>query len=535
MPLDSRLSGIVNHRYFLLIAIWLVLTLINVNKAFHIDDTFHLEAAQYLKENPAKPMSGLITWGDDPTPLYKHNQPPLFFYLIALFTGIFGTSEIPLHLFLSFFTFVALYYFQKSARLVSPQNEKILLILFGFCPALVVNQNLMTDVPVLAIITAMAWFLLQASRTGRLIHYLLAALVLGFGLLVKYSILPLLVVLFLVIFLKRDYKKLLVVLIPVAMLSAWSFWNYVEYGSVHILDRPNSDIHINKFWAFMGCTGSVSAFAVSFLTGAFRSGIIKKVVLSGLVLFIGSIIVFYFSEIPEGQYSKYLNIAFIINGFIIFGTLFMTFLNQMKVGLKKFIESDRFIILLFLTALSAFIILFAPFMSTRHILLVLPFVLLFGCDLIEKASGPMNRLSVILTVILGLLLGISDWQNAGYYRKMAASLELPEGATTWSAGLWGWKWYAVENGMKPYTMNYSDVKEGDYIVFPGDVSPQKINENINLVLVDKKWEEADLLTFFSGNDFASLYNSTQKKPPWTLSKSPVDTIFIYRIGAISEN
>ncbi|RLD93697.1 MAG: hypothetical protein DRJ29_08040 [Bacteroidetes bacterium] len=56
---------IFNHKYVLLILLWIGLTAINLNKAFHIDDSFHLEAAAYLSVNPTSPMSGLINWGND--------------------------------------------------------------------------------------------------------------------------------------------------------------------------------------------------------------------------------------------------------------------------------------------------------------------------------------------------------------------------------------------------------------------------------------------------------------------------------------
>ena len=37
-------------RYLLII--WLIATLLNINKAYHIDDTFHFEAAENIKANP---------------------------------------------------------------------------------------------------------------------------------------------------------------------------------------------------------------------------------------------------------------------------------------------------------------------------------------------------------------------------------------------------------------------------------------------------------------------------------------------------
>jgi hypothetical protein len=526
---------IVKHKYFLLIFLWSVLTVINVGKAFHIDDTFHLEASDYIRNNPGKPMSGLINWGDDPTPMYSHNNPPLFFYLIALFSSIFGTYEIPLHLLLSVFTFLGLYYFYKTAQILSLQNVNTLLVLFAFCPALLINQNLMLDIPVLAIIMGSAYFLIKANYSKKTIYYSLTALALTIGLLIKYSILPLFAVLILVILIRHDYKKLLVMLIPIFTLILWSYWNYIEYGSVHILSKSAGIIHIKQLWAFMACLGSISTFSISFIFGSYPKKIIKLGIYFILAIFVISVIIFFFGLIPELQFSKYLNLLFLTNGFMVFIALFiqLVFIILIK-GLRVFLTRDDFVILLYIGSISAFMILFAPYIATRHVLLVIPFILLFGHELINKATIRLNRLSLTVTILLGLLLGISDWKYSDYYRQMASAVDLPRDRNIWTAGHWGWQWYSKINGMKQYNMNQSNVVDGDYFVYPGNISKQKINKNINLIVLKKEWEEASILTFFSGNDFASLYNSTMDKPAWCLSKDPIDTIFICKIKIVKK-
>lgn len=528
-------SKIVGNNYFILFVLWFVLTAVNINKAFHIDDTFHLDAAAYLMDHPSKPMSGLIIWGDNPTPMYTHNQPPLFFYMIAVVSNIFGFNEIPLHLFLSIFTFLALYYFQKIVQLLDLQNINVLLLLFAFNPAFIINQNLMIDVPILAITLGVAYFLLKTNRSNKLVNYILASFYLGFGLLFKYSILPFLVVLIIVVIAKQDYKKLFVTLIPISFLVIWSLINYAEFGSIHLLNRPRGIIHINQFWAFMACLGSLSTYSLSFALGINRSKTLKLIFLFISIIFFFSIILVFMEIIPESQFSNYLNLAFIINGFIIFISIFMLFIEHIKVGFFKFMKTDDFIIFLFLASLSAFFILFAPFIASRHILMVIPFILLFGQKLINKVSKRINNISIIFTIILGLLLGVSDWVYADYYRQMASSVDLSNKSNVWANGLWGWKWYATKKGMMPYSTNNSNVKEGDYIIYPGDIPLQKINQNIDLVVIDKIWKESNLFTFFSGNDFASMYNSWVDRPPWKLSKNPIDTIYICKIRVLKKD
>ncbi len=529
----NRIRQFTEHRYFLIILLWLGLTAINLNKAFHIDDTFHIEAAEWIGSNPATPMSGYINWKNVPTPMYSHNQPPLFFFLIALSASIFGVSEIPLHLLLSIFTFLALIGFFKLTEILSIRPRKTLLLLFAFSPALIVNQNLMTDVPLLAIVLFSAYFLLRAGQTEKLRNYFLAALLLGMGLMIKYSVLPLFVVLGVVIIFRRDYRHLTVLIIPLVILALWSWWNYHEYGSIHFLDRPKGEFHINRFWAFVACTGSMSAFSVSLIYANFRSKTAKTIY---VLLFAGFSVLAILSLnglIPDELNSILLNIIFIMNGFIVFYALVRLLIKHIKAqGLRKYVSDASFVVFLFMASLSAFMILFAPFIATRHILLILPFILLFGQYCFDSIKAGINRISIVLTLLLGSLLGISDYNYAGYYRKMAAEIKLPEGKTVWTAGHWGWQWYSNENGMLQYATDQSPVKPGDYFVYPGNISKQETGTNLKLSLVEKKWKEAGLLTFFSGNNMASMYSNSVRIAPWTFSRSPVDTIFIFRVDEV---
>ncbi len=526
---------ILNHKYFLLFFLWSVLTIINIDKAFHIDDTFHLEASEHIKLNPGKPMSGFINWDNDPKPIYSGNQPPLFFYLIAFLSSIFGPNEIPLHLSLSIFTFLSLYYFYQLAQILSVQKVRTLMVLFAFCPAFIINQNLMMDVPVLAIIMASAYFLLKAHYSNKMIYYSLTALVLTIGLLIKYSILPLFIVLILVILIRHEYKKLIVLFLPVLAIILFSFWNCIEFGFIHILSKSAGIIHIKQLWAFIACLGAISMFSISFISGVYPGKMVTRLIYCFLALFMFAIILFIFDLIQEHQISKYLNLVFIINGFLIVLVLLYKLVHSLIVkGLKVFLATDDFVILLYLGSISVFVILFAPFIATRHILLVIPFILLFGHEFIYKATTKINRLSLTITILIGLLLGISDWKYSDYYRRMASAINLPKDRTIWTAGHWGWQWYSKLNGMKQYNMHESNVFDGDYLIYPGYVRRQNMNKNIKLTVLSKRWEEENILTFFSVNDFASLYNSAMDRPAWRLSKSPIDTIFICKINIVKE-
>lgn len=142
-------------------------------------------------------------------------------------------------------------------------------------------------------------------------------------------------------------------------------------------------------------------------------------------------------------------------------------------------ETDDFVITLYIVSIGAFILLFAPFMATRHLLLILPFILLFSAPIIETATKSVNRFSLALTISLGLLLGISDYLFAGYYRKMATRFIPAPGSVIWTAGHWGWQWYTSLNGVKQYETGSVEVKEGDIFVYPAKVAKQEFKERRN--------------------------------------------------------
>ncbi|MBL0131404.1 MAG: glycosyltransferase family 39 protein [Chitinophagaceae bacterium] len=186
------------------------------------------------------------------TPIYKYNQPPLFFYIIFFTQSVLGENEIIMHMLISIFTLLSLIYFTKISFFLGVKHIKLLLTIFALCPAFVINQNVMTDVPILAISLGTMYYLLKGLKDGGLKNYVLSALLLSCGLLIKYSLLPLFFVTLLSIILSKNYKKAFVLVIPLFVLLLWSIWNVIEFDSVHIFDRPSSGFRIKKIVAFLG-------------------------------------------------------------------------------------------------------------------------------------------------------------------------------------------------------------------------------------------------------------------------------------------
>ncbi len=497
-----------------------------------MDDAFHLEAATWIVENPTKPMLANINWGDFPAPIYEGNQPPLLFYFIALFMAVFGAHEVFLHLLTAVFCFLALYYFHRISQLLKTKKPKILLTIFAFCPALVVNQNLMTDVPLVAIALSVMFYLLKALKTNKSSHYVAAALIISIGLLIKYTLLPLVVVIFIAIMLSGNYKRAWVIFIPIAILLFWSLWNLLSFGEAHIAGRGNAGVDWYKIKGFMGTLGAMSTFVIVFVYANFPRKITLYLIFGVFSLFVAAVPLVYVEIIPELKFSALLNYTFMAVGF----TFTILVLKQVVEKLNKdkllYLKSQEFTIALYLLGMVAFILLFAPVHATRHILLLIPFLLLLGHQHFNRTPGWINRLTVAVTVVLGLLLSISDWVYADFYRNASEEIEISQHKeqTIWSVGHWGWQWYSLKNGWEIYaTTTETDIEKGDIIIIPQKISQQRLNRNFKLDTLNYYTEEPNLLTFFSGKHFASMYNTFADKPAWNLSTQPIDTVFVCRV------
>src|SRR5262249_44855351 len=121
------------------------------------------------------------------------------------------------------------------------------------------------DVPILCLWLVCFWGLQQAlvsERPGR--YYAVAGTAIALACLVKYTSLVLLPLLLLAVILSRRWRSAWALGIPLGALVAWSVFNYLDYGHVHLLNRPVSTGERGEFvlqgldWLI--CLGAVAPF-----------------------------------------------------------------------------------------------------------------------------------------------------------------------------------------------------------------------------------------------------------------------------------
>ena len=532
----------IKSEFIILLILWLFATVINLNKAYHIDDTVHLETAQWILQNPLHPMSGKINWDQNAGPIHLLNQPHFYFYLLAIWGSFFGFDEVTMHLFQSLFTLACILFIYLIARLIIPNRAIFLTALLTLSPAFVVGQNLMVDVPLLSFWLAFYYLLIKPRVKSETRRFILAGFIAGIACLIKYSSLPLVVVMLVYIIINRKFNLIWTIAIPIGMLILWSGFNYFDYGAIHIFDRPSPPFSWKRVGemvlSWLVCVGSILPYSIIYFAHLWQTkkslNLLFQIAL--ILILISSALVIagvYFGKLDEGKGLKCLLLLFLGNGIAI------TFLSISKfVGSLQtlFVKANRPILLLYLWLFSGafFIILFAPFMATRHVLLVIvPITLLLAHFLETRLSFFWSITALLLTIFLTLSLGISDRIWANYYREKAALIrnELPNEANVYFTGHWGWQWYAKKNGMHQLEALNPQIQPGDYLIYPQDIHQQSLNKipsELQLKVVREYTQPPSTLTFFK-TDRARFYSSSFSKLPWIVNWHPFAPIVVYRV------
>ncbi len=522
----------------MVLLLWIFACYWNMGKAFHVDDTGHMEIARWIAGNPLHPMSGMLSWGNDFEPIYKTNQPHLYFYLMAIWAGLFGWSETSMHLLMSMFTLLGIYGFYRLAGYFSPASPIVPTALLALSPAFVVGQNSMVDVPVVAVWIAFYWALLNPDL-GENRRYFLAGLLCSAAVLIKYSSLVLLPALLLHMVLRRQFRQLGWVALPIVTLALWSAFNYFDYGGVHILGRSiggRTSTVSELAVSWLGILGAIAPFAVLAVIGMiYRSTALPgRITFSLLALFnlatFAAIFWFYFATpASDVGINKVLQWQFLINGAV--SIALIAAYSIIKAN-KRSLNIAQLTLLYWLVSSATFMIFFAPFMATRHILLSLPPIILLLYTWVVDGKVPRQLVAagIALSLVITALLAAADDWYAENYRKQAAfiSKNMPRNSTIWFNGNWGWQWYATQAGMHQISLlgDRPRPQPGDYIVAPQHVCCElPITTAFNLEPYRKVVVPRDT----QASRFASWDFYLSGTQPWGYYDGPIDVILISRV------
>ncbi len=206
-------------------------------KAFHIDDPLYLWSAKQILKEPFDYYGVVVNkWGADQPLSEVMVVPPGYPYFLALVALVFGMREVPLHLAMAVTASLlgAGIYLVASRLCARPGLAALLAIL---SPAFLISSTtVMTDIPMTALFVWAVYLWMAGLDKDR--HGLLFAsgVCMSLALLFKYTgvtAVPLLLV-YSLIAKRRAGWWMIHLLLPLAVLAAYQYIEYVLYGKAQL-------------------------------------------------------------------------------------------------------------------------------------------------------------------------------------------------------------------------------------------------------------------------------------------------------------
>src|SRR3989338_3800485 len=526
--------------FLTLFIIWAVAVYFNITKAVYIDDISTINIGNYLLADLGHPLTAILqNVTDSGIPLERSvTHPPFIPYLSSLIIHLFGRNDLAFHAVWSLFTLISVVFFYLLARQFT--NRALLLtFLFIISPVFIPSQNLMLDIPLVSLIILFFYFLL--NKRGNLITYLAAGTTAGLAFLIEYSGLLLLSIFAVYIFLNKKYKLMWILVIPAGLLLLWSVFNYFELGGIHLLSTNASGYGL-KIWEkallWIIILGSVSPFSLLFLTAYLRQR--KNIMGFAAILLISFLMAVKFLMFPgEDNTARIMRNVFFTNGML---TAVISLIASYK-ALTAHLRSST--VAVWYLAGTILMIVSVPFMAVRHLLIVMPALLLLA----ERAGFiSKNRLLVITTVLLTIMLtavlSYTDVKQAESYKrgaleamnKIRRKYGFNESYNVWSGGFYGWRYYAENNGFKPYNPDRDDMKKDDFLVltslYPQSINPahqKMLDFDFEFIIPRNKFSFISTMTNWPNNAVGYYYLPSIKDLPYQINPDyPLEKFSVYR-------
>ncbi|OGG03292.1 hypothetical protein A2W14_02800 [Candidatus Gottesmanbacteria bacterium RBG_16_37_8] len=542
---------------FILTLIFVIVTSLNITKAVHMDDSYYITVAKSITGDFLHPMSGIVGEGGDYTPIYQTFHPIVLQYIYALVIHFFGVSELILHLVISFFSLICILAFYKLAKHFNPKLALFLTAVFAISPAFIPSQNLMLDIPALSLFL-LFFLVIITGKYDKYSNktYFLAATLAGLAPLIKYSGFILIPILFFHIVLNKKWSSLWTVGIPILLQLLWGLWNWYDFGQIHLLSMEKKQIIFDissiilklKLW-LIGL-GSITPFSM-IIFPQFFSTKFGKIFITISLLFTLCINLLIWNYPFETLIEKSLRILFFFNALILIGIffyfLFVHILNSYKKNSLK-INSNTTLLVAWFLVINAYLFFITPFIAPRYLLPSLPAILLLiAVFLKEKGISKLSYIGGIFSILLGLMLGISDWVYADIYRTEIStinnyinSVRKNEKLNTeiYYIGAMNFQWYAEKANMKEYLGGKTALNEGDFVAIPRlmlrNQSPVSPKDSHYLKLIKTFPIKSAPFTYLKTvTDWPNSIAGFQGffwdfQLPWSISSDPLEEFRIYR-------
>ena len=479
---------------YLLLATSTLLCLLPVSgRAFHVDDTLFVWAAQNIAKHPFNPYGFDLIWDYTRVRMSEVTKnPPLASYYLALIGSIAGWSERALHL---GFLLPALALVLGTYRLAQKFTRSAMLAAFStlLTPGLLVSaSSVMSDVMMLAIWIWAVIFWIEGLDTQRQLFYLASAALISAAALTKYFGVCLIFLLLAYSLVRQRRLGVWVwyLFAHCAVLLVYEIWTAKLYGHGLIFDAVSFSENQNSKAASSaagrvltalshtgGCTlpalffGPVLWSRRQVVIGLLCSGAAAWLMIRGLVrlgVLLGSPLAFVMRHPHKLLIGVHL-IFFVAGGISVLALAVADYWR----------ERDANSLFLGLWVLGTFV--FSAFVNwtinARTLLPLIPAVGILLARRLERIRTTLPRRLVTSSIVIALSLSglISLWivradsEIANTARSNAfaiAEWTHAKGGTLWFMGHWGFQYYMEQLGGHPFDRLHPQIKTGDYVAIP---------------------------------------------------------------------
>jgi hypothetical protein len=490
-PASMHLARLARSPLFLA----LIVALANAPKPVVVDDTAYLTYARHIAEHPLDPYGFEIFWYAKPDPAMRVLAPPVVLYWLGIGIGLFGEHPALLKLWLFPFVWVFAWAVRELLRRFARGTESRVLPLIVLSPAVLPTVNLMLDIPALGLgLAAMVIFILCTKRDSWRLA-VAAGLLAALALQTKYTalLIPPVIGWY---GLTQQRIRLAVIAIGVAIMAfaVWELLLVAKYGESHFVyhaseqqlePRPGE----SALSAFLrekanltpGLAGQVGCLGIGVgLLGGAALGIPRRwlgIAAGSWAVGFALIALFPFWR-PDLNRSVPSTLWAAAGWSVMAALAGCGILLRFRFGRGLRIRPNSDTLFLAGWVLLEFAGYYAltPFPAARR---VIGFVVVGGL-LAARAVSRVERIRPLrqppgwligFGVAAGIAVAALDTLDAfpeKWCAKRAAvvAADLPEGATVWFVGHWGFQYYCERWGMKPVVPGQSVLMPGDMLVLP---------------------------------------------------------------------
>jgi 4-amino-4-deoxy-L-arabinose transferase-like glycosyltransferase len=476
---------------FWLLALALICLMPFANKAFHVDDTLFLRAAEHIQKHPGDFYGFTMNWFGTPMPMIRvFDNPPLTCYYLALVGSLAGWSEPVLHL---AFLLPALAAVSGSFALARHYCARPLLagLVAMLTPVFLISAtSLMCDTMLLAFwVWALVWFERGLQRNDSF-AFLGSGLLVGFALLTKFTGLALipLMAAYGLVRQRRPGSWLVALVIPILFAGGYEWITHKLYGegllftaaSFASKDRTAVQGHLlEKGILGLGFAGGCFLPLLFYLPLLLS----RRILLSGLCLFVPCLLLLPFMEHLKPllwRTQDHLDwMTFFQIALFTLGGIWLLLLA----GSDFWHHRDPVSLLLTLWILGIFVFAIALnwTVNGRSLLPIAPAVAILLARRMERQSVHSHflqqlwpvSLPALLAAVISLSLTRADYNSANVARTAATELcarHKTAGHTLWFEGHWGFQYYMEKSGASPMDLSVPKLASGDLLVLPSNNS-----------------------------------------------------------------